>query len=484
MVMQSAEPPAVIDPNSPAERRSRRLRWSFYIVVALVVPFSLVMAAAAVVWLWWQLDHLAAVQEVKAEVARIQATGQPVTIADWYAYHRVPEGANDTTALWLAAMKSYQRQMSDLGTEAHKNVPIVGEGDRKLLVADVPGSLLPATESLLAKYDPTVQAMLTAARAGGQCRYPVRFELGIATPSAHVQDLRGLVRIMSLRTRVAVARGKPDLAMESIDASFAAARSFEHQPSLVEDLVRVAVTGAVLHDIRDLLSEADLTDEQLMRLQTQVQGVQLADGFTTALLGERGVGYHSFHTFPPTPATTPAPVASGPMAGGELTSPRPCLVYLGVMEELIDDSHMAAPKCLDEVRLVSGRLATQAQSSNPLTRMNTFAAAQVLPAVEAAFTANARTEAWRGMLMLAIAERRFELKHGSVVATPDQLVPEFLPAVPIDSFDGQPLRMKVTTDQIVFYSVGMDRIDQGGQDPDDHGVPDMLLRLKIKHDKE
>lgn len=484
MVMQSAEPPAVVDPNSPAERRSRRLRWSFYIAVALVVPFSLVMAGAAVVWLWWQLDRLAAVREVKAEVARIQATGQPVTIADWYAYHRVPEGANDTTALWLTAMKSYERQMDDLGTEAHKNVPIVGEGGRKLLVADIPGSLLPEAESLLEKYDPTVQAMLTAARAGGQCRYPVRFELGIATPTAHVQDLRGLVRIMSLRTRVAIARGKTDLAMESIDASFAATRSFEHQPSLVEHLVRVAVTGAVLYDIRDLLSEADLTDEQLVRLQTQVQGVQLGDGFTTALMGERGVGFHSFHTFPPTPATTPATIPSGPMAGGELTSPRPCLVYLRVIEELIDDSHMAAPKCLDEIKLVKSRVLTQAKSSNPLTKMNSFAAAQVLPAVEAAFTANARTEAWRGMLMLAIAERRYELKHGSVVAKPDQLVPELLPAVPIDPFDGQPLRMKVTADEIVLYSVGMDRIDQGGQDPDDRGVPDLLLRLKIKRDKE
>jgi hypothetical protein len=484
MVMQSAEPPAVIDPNSPAERRSRRIRWSFFIVVALVVPFSLVMAGAAVVLLWWQLDHLAAVQEVKAEVARIQATCQPVTIADWYAYHRVPDGANDTTALWLTAMKLYERQMSDLGTEAHKNVPIVGEGDRKLLVADIPGSLLPETEDLLAKYDPTVQAMLAAARAGGQCRYPVRFELGIATPSAHVQDLRGLVRIMSLRTRVAVARGKPDVAIDSIDVSFAAARSFEHQPSLVEHLVRVAVTGVVLYDIRDLLSDADLTDEQLVRLQTQVQGVQLGDGFTTALMGERGVGYHSFHIFPRSPATAPATIPSGPMAGGELTMPRPCLVYLGVMEELIADSHMSAPKCLDEVKLVKSRVLTQAQSSNPLTKMNSFAAAEVMPAVEATLTANARTEAWRGMLLLAIAERRYELKHGSVVATPDQLVPEFLPAVPIDPFDGQPLRMKVTTDQIVFYSVGMDRIDQGGQDPDDHGVPDMLLRLKIKHDKE
>jgi hypothetical protein len=294
-----------------------------------------------------------------------------------------------------------------------------------------------------------------------------------------IQQLRGLVRIMSLRTRVALARGKPDVALESIEASLAAGRSFEHQPSLVAHLVRVAVTGVALDDIEDLLAKADLTDEQLVRLQTQVQAVNVSDGLTGALVGERGLGFHSFHTFPPTPATGPAPAASGPMAGGELTSPRPCLVYLSVMQELIDASHLPAPKSLDEVRQVNARLATQARASNPLTRMNAFAAAQAVPAADAAFSATARTQAVRDLLLMAIAAKRHKLKHGSDPASPNDLVPEFLPSIPIDPFDGQPLRMKVTPGEIVFYSVGIDRIDNGGLDPDDRTMPDIVVRLKV-----
>jgi hypothetical protein len=369
--------------------------------------------------------------------------------------------------------------MNMLGPQAHQKVPIIGTGDKKLLVADIPGSLLPETESLLASYDPTVQAILTAAGARGECRYPVPFASGVSVPLQEIQQLRGLVRIMSLRTRVALARGKTDVAIESIEASLAAGQSFEHQPSLVAHLVRIAVTGAALDDIKDLLAKADLTDEQLVRLQTKVQAVQVSDGLTSALVGERGVGFRSFHNFPPAPATGPAPPAAGPMAGGTLTMPRPCLVYLSVMQELIDASRRPAPKSLDEVRLVTARMTTQAQSSNPLTRMNAVLTAQAVPGAAAAFSATARTQAVRDLLLMAIAAKRYQLKHGSDPASPDDLMPEFLPAFPTDPFDGQPLRMKVTAGEIVFYSVGIDRIDNGGLDPDDRYMPDIVVRLKV-----
>jgi len=38
--------------------------------------------------------------------------------------------------------------------------------------------------------------------------------------------------------------------------------------------------------------------------------------------------------------------------------------------------------------------------------------------------------------------------------------------------------MKVTPGEILFYSVGMDRIDNGGLDPDDRTMPDIVVRLK------
>ena len=47
----------------------------------------------------------------------------------------------------------------------------------------------------------------------------------------------------------------------------------------------------------------------------------------------------------------------------------------------------------------------------------------------------------------------------------DALVPEFLDAVPLDPFDGQPLRYKKLAKGYVVYSVGEDRKDNGGVEP-------------------
>lgn len=54
------------------------------------------------------------------------------------------------------------------------------------------------------------------------------------------------------------------------------------------------------------------------------------------------------------------------------------------------------------------------------------------------------------------------------------LVPRFLEAVPNDPFDGRPLRLRRLQDGLVIYSVGPDRVDDGGkldgQTPDARGT--------------
>ena len=44
----------------------------------------------------------------------------------------------------------------------------------------------------------------------------------------------------------------------------------------------------------------------------------------------------------------------------------------------------------------------------------------------------------------------------------DDLVPEFFPAVPLDPFNGDPLRIKRTDQELVLYSIGPDGADDDG----------------------
>jgi len=60
------------------------------------------------------------------------------------------------------------------------------------------------------------------------------------------------------------------------------------------------------------------------------------------------------------------------------------------------------------------------------------------------------------------------------------LVPDFLPSVPIDPFDGQPLKMAQREDELLIYSVGQDGLDNGGQDTDPRrpSDPDIVVHIK------
>lgn len=64
----------------------------------------------------------------------------------------------------------------------------------------------------------------------------------------------------------------------------------------------------------------------------------------------------------------------------------------------------------------------------------------------------------------ALAVERFRLAHRTLPKKLDDLVPQFLSAVPEDPFDGLPLRYRNLERGYVVYSVGADGQDNGGRE--------------------
>ena len=64
---------------------------------------------------------------------------------------------------------------------------------------------------------------------------------------------------------------------------------------------------------------------------------------------------------------------------------------------------------------------------------------------------------------VGVACERFRLAKGRWPTELEELVPHFLDQLPADPFDGQPLKMKYSDGTFVVYSVGIDRVDNGGQ---------------------
>jgi hypothetical protein len=74
-----------------------------------------------------------------------------------------------------------------------------------------------------------------------------------------------------------------------------------------------------------------------------------------------------------------------------------------------------------------------------------------------------RMEAARRVVITAIALKRFQLKHGKLPETLGELAPEFFTVVPLDPYDGKPLRYHPNADgTYLLYCVGEDGVDDGG----------------------
>jgi hypothetical protein len=92
-------------------------------------------------------------------------------------------------------------------------------------------------------------------------------------------------------------------------------------------------------------------------------------------------------------------------------------------------------------------------------------------AMEASFEKKqARSVAALRLVMTELAVRGYQAKNGKQPMALAELVPAWLPAVPLDPFSNRPLIYRVTTNSFLLYSVGPDGKDDQGTAPTRGGM--------------
>ncbi|MEO1235642.1 MAG: hypothetical protein AAFX76_02515 [Planctomycetota bacterium] len=86
----------------------------------------------------------------------------------------------------------------------------------------------------------------------------------------------------------------------------------------------------------------------------------------------------------------------------------------------------------------------------------------LLPALGAANRTEDQARQVTAIAPVAIAVAGYRAEHGNYPEALDDLVPDWLDAVPIDGYSGEPLRYVVIDGRPVIYSVGPDLEDDGG----------------------
>ncbi|HET6250920.1 MAG TPA: hypothetical protein VFE47_24740 [Tepidisphaeraceae bacterium] len=63
---------------------------------------------------------------------------------------------------------------------------------------------------------------------------------------------------------------------------------------------------------------------------------------------------------------------------------------------------------------------------------------------------------------LGIALTKYRLQHGAYPKTLESLTPDFIASLPLDPFDGKPMRYRLENGDAIIYSIGKDLKDDGG----------------------
>jgi hypothetical protein len=78
----------------------------------------------------------------------------------------------------------------------------------------------------------------------------------------------------------------------------------------------------------------------------------------------------------------------------------------------------------------------------------------------------------RDGVMTAIALEIYRRQHSDYPQNLDEMTPQFLPSVPADRITGDPIKYRIKDGKPLLYSVGVDRIDDGGTPPARPGTSD------------
>jgi hypothetical protein len=442
---------------SPPRRRwPKRLLWSglSLLVVVIVGTYARV-----------KLSQYNAQKELDAIVAELDETDPGWRLDDIEAARKViPDEENSALVMMQIVAK--------MPKPTRANPPIRNppkSWDERVSESSPEEVLEPDINWELRKELESIQPLLKQARGlalMNQGRYPITYAPDILSTSLqHVQQARDVAYL--LRKDVLVRAREEDIegALESAQASVVVGRSIGDEPMVVSQLVRMACDNAAANNLERTLAQGEASEPALSRFQRLLAAEEGTSFLVPALRGERGgydvllrnvedgkVSFRQIRT-----AIGEGLSSSFEETLESLTASSEALrahpVVLRMHSEAIKIAEMPTEQQLD----LFNAQHQLARSSEPprLARL-------LFPAARKWAESDIRTHATLRCAIAALAAERFRLANKCWPKDLQELVPTYLKQVPLDPYDGKPLRMRMVEDGLAIYSIGPDLQDNGG----------------------
>jgi hypothetical protein len=281
---------------------------------------------------------------------------------------------------------------------------------------------------------------------------------------AELSELRRYCNLLALDAVYRAANGDSGLAVDDLAALYGLAGHTRGEPMLIGFLTGAALEAVAVQTFQDVLARVKPRPEELARL-TLEEGLPYRRAFQRSLVMEEAFGLAAFAMTGDGFGAALSHASGGDESDVDAAGPFWRIFLLGddlaSYRQLMREFQTRAGRPYYETH-ARGRANDEASKIRPagiLTRL-------LVPALVKVEEAAVRADAHRQLARLAVAAVAYRAKNGKYPERLDALVPEYLPQIPTDPFDGQPLRMRHAGDTLVLYSVSIDLTDDGGRPMD------------------
>jgi hypothetical protein len=263
---------------------------------------------------------------------------------------------------------------------------------------------------------------------------------------------------------------KADLraALESCRAALNAARALGDEPFVISQLIRTDCIAVAAGMVERVLALGEATDRDLAALQLLLSAEEKHPTLLVCLRGERAL-LDDLYTKLETGKLDADPVvrqlASDFGARLDWKTQR-----WGVSRALLRREHARSLELMTSMIEIAGlpeheqkseldKLGARIDALPDDALLTRMLVSKVLEAGEPCRRKTARVRS----LITLLAVERYRLKHDKWPDGLDDLKADFLVAVPLDPYDGKPLRYIKRPDGVTVYSIGADGTDDGGR---------------------
>jgi hypothetical protein len=404
-------------------------KWIGYSILALIV---LVMAAYAGVSLWANL-------RLAPRLAALRAAGEPTSISE-LAPEAVP--AEEDGATYLAEIAPLIEALAkDQGR--FYNTPLGQSYDMKSTYGlDLSSEEIVAIRAILEKY-PTIEPAL---REATECKYyaskldySLEFNPFLEAVIDRNQDLRTCARMLRWKSEVLLAEGNVEEAIQTGLLVMRLSRLKEQEPALVNGLVANAIRYYGVEIINRALRSGPIDAELRSSLDKQLASYDELDWFVRTMKSERAFN----------------------LSGAEDLFPHFPVTWQGTLfkADTIDFYEKVLP-FLAEPFYVSAKKLVAYQDDVYSTPVSNSLIGLLFPGLEAAHVSANSNLALVRCLRILNALQRYQETHGEEAAQLADL--DIEKSATIDPFSGKLLKVRLTEDGWVIYSVMKNGVDDGG----------------------